>query len=266
MKWSKSFSVALSYNEPGISELNFEGVRVLILHEYQNHPQVSGNKWWKLRDNLEAARREGHGTLVTFGGAYSNHIYATAAAAKLEGFRSIGIIRGEEVDNPVLSFARSQGMELTFISRAEYRGKTEMKFEDAYVIPEGGTNGLAIGACADWGRKLLAIDFDQLYVAVGTGGTMEGLRQGLQGRREVVGVPVLKGLSGENLLSEYHHGGYGKMPAVLLEFCREFSDTYGVTIEPVYTGKLMWAVFDQIRKKRTASKILVIHSGGINSV
>ncbi|HZY83104.1 MAG TPA: 1-aminocyclopropane-1-carboxylate deaminase/D-cysteine desulfhydrase [Cyclobacteriaceae bacterium] len=256
----------ISYKEPRISELIYKGVDVRVLHEYDNHPTVSGNKWWKLKHNLEAAKRQGFDSLLTFGGAYSNHIYATAAAAKIEGFKSIGIIRGEEVDNLVLSFARSQGMELRFVSREDYRKKTEMEFEGIFVIPEGGTNDLAIEACAEWGRKLSMIEFDQLYLAVGTGGTMEGLKKGIEGKREVIGVPVLKGMTGENLLSDYHHGGYGKMPPALLEFCYKVRREYKLILEPVYTGKLFWAVFDQIDKGliKKGTTIIVIHTGGIN--
>lgn len=258
----------ISYTEPGISKIEISGVRILVLREYENHPVVSGNKWWKLKNNLEQARKEERTTLLTFGGAYSNHIYATAAAANLAGFKSIGVIRGEQVDNPVLSFARSQGMELRFVSRADYKLKAVEEDESVFVIPEGGTNQHAIDACAEWGRKLLDIEFDRLYVAVGTGGTMRGLTSGIAGRREVIGVPVLKGFTGENLLADYHHGGYAKMPAELISFCREFREKYGLVIEPVYTGKLFRAVFDQITKGiiRRGSTILVIHTGGINSL
>jgi len=258
--------MALSYREPVISELEYKGVNVRVLHEYENHPSVSGNKWWKLKYNLKAARTQGHDTILTFGGAYSNHIYATAAAAKLEGFKSIGIVRGEEVDNLVLSFARSQGMELRFISREEYRRKTEMQFDDVFVIPEGGTNEYALEGCEEWGRKLLEQDFEQVYLAVGTAGTMNGLMRGIEGKREVIGVPVLKGFTGQNLLTEYHHGGYGKMPSVLLEFCYRLRREYKLILEPVYTGKLFWAVFDQIERGliKKGITILVIHTGGIN--
>lgn len=255
----------LSYSEPGISEIKYERVRILVLREYENHPVVSGNKWWKLKNNLEQARRENHDTLLTFGGAYSNHIYATAAAAKLEGFKSIGIIRGEEVDNPVLSFARSQGMELKFISREDYKRKEVNETPGVFVIPEGGANQNAIDACAEWGRKLMSIEFDRLFVAVGTGGTMKGLMSGIKGR-EVIGVPVLKGFAGENLLDGYHHGGYAKTTPALISFCNEVKQKYGLLIEPVYTGKLFWAVFDQIKKGKVnpGTTVLVIHTGGVN--
>lgn len=240
-------------------------MRVLILHEYQNHALISGNKWWKLKYNLEQARKEGHDTLLTFGGAYSNHIYATAAAAKETGFKSIGIIRGEEVDNPTLRFAREQGMKLEFISREDYRRKDELKFANAYVIPEGGTNEFAIKGCAEWGRKLLSLSFDQLYVPVGTGGTMKGLMNGIDGKRAVIGVPVLKNYDFEGaLLRDYHHGGYAKTTRELVQFCESFP----ITLEPTYTGKLFYAVFDQIDKGliRKGTTVLIIHTGGLQAL
>lgn len=250
------------YSEPDLTEFWRNGILVKVLHEYQNHPHVSGNKWWKLKHNLGQATREGHHTLVTFGGAYSNHIYATAAAARELGFKSTGIIRGEEVDNPTLRFARSQGMKLEFISREEYRKKEELRFPDAYVIPEGGTNRYAIEGCAEWGRKLLNIHFDQLYVPVGTGGTAEGLIKGIDGKREVIGVPVLKNYDFNfRLLKDYHQGGYAKTTQELRDFCQSFH----IPVEPTYTGKLFYAVLDQIDKGliKKGTTVLVIHTGGL---
>jgi len=259
----------LNYLEPETTEFEVAGVQVLVLHEYQNHPFVSGNKWWKLKYNLDEARKQGHDTLLTFGGAYSNHIYATAAAAKENGFKSVGVIRGEEVNNPTLSFARKQGMELRFISREEYRHKDDIKFRDAFVIPEGGTNQYAIEGCAEWGRKLLSIDFDTVYIPVGTGGTMEGLIKGIGASKEVVGVPVLKGYDFGHpewkLLNEYHFGGYAKVTNELLEFCESLKQENDLVVEPTYTGKLFYAVFDQIKKGliEKGKKVMVIHTGGL---
>jgi len=282
----------ISYSDPPITEFTYSGVRVRVLHEYRNNIAVPGNKWWKLKNNIDQARREGCDTLLTFGGAYSNHIYATAAAAKEEGFKSVGIIRGEEVDNGVLGFARRMGMELRFVSREEYRkvredgdgrlrdGTHQRRAPNVFVIPEGGTNKYAVEGCAEWGRKLLGIEFDQVYLAVGTGGTMSGLLVGLNGNREIIGVPVLKNdgfledsineLTGSNysnwrLLNEYHHGGYAKASKELIAFCKEFKHA---TIEPVYTGKLFWAVVDQIEKGniKTNTTMLVIHTGGIQLI
>lgn len=254
------------YLEPDLTEFLKDGVRVKVLHEYQNHPSISGNKWWKLKYNLERARKEGHTTLLTFGGAYSNHIYATAAAAKENGFKSIGIIRGEEVDNPTLRFAKSQGMRLEFISREQYRRKEDITFPGVYVIPEGGTNQYAIEGCAEWGRKLLNIEFDQVYVPVGTGGTMAGLLKGIDGKREVIGVPVLKNYNYDGrLLKDYHHGGYAKVTQELIVFCRMIKEEYNINVEPTYTGKLFWAVFDQIERGliEKGMTVLIIHTGGL---
>lgn len=253
------------YLEPDLTEFSRDNVLVKVLHEYQNHPFISGNKWWKLKYNIEQARKENHHTLLTFGGAYSNHIYATAAAAKENGFRSIGIIRGEEVDNATLRFARSQGMTLQFVSRDQYRKKEEMKFPGAYVIPEGGTNKYAIEGCAEWGRKLLNITFDRLYVPVGTGGTMTGLLKGIDGKREVIGVPVLKNYDFNfEMLKDYHHGGYAKTTKELMDFCESFP----IKLEPTYSGKLFYAVFDQIRKGLipAGTTILIIHTGGLQAL
>ena len=256
----------MKYLEPPITEFLYQKVRVLVLHEYQNHPLISGNKWWKLKYNLGQAKKGGHSTLLTFGGAYSNHIYATAAAARENGFKSIGIIRGEEVDNPTLRFARSQGMRLEFISREQYRRKNEMTFPGTYVIPEGGTNQYAIEGCAEWGRKLLNIEFDQLYLPVGTGGTIMGLLKGIDGKRDVIGVPVLKNYDFDfKILREYHHGGYAKTSRVLDNFCKRINDEYKIVVEPTYSGKLFYAVFDQIEKGlvKEGTTVMIIHTGGL---
>lgn len=254
------------YFEPDLTEFMIDAVRIKVLREYQNHPHISGNKWWKLKHNIEQARKQNHDTLLTFGGAYSNHIYATAAAAKENGFKGIGIIRGEEVSNATLEFARSQGMELRFISREDYRKKDQLEFPGVYVIPEGGTNQYAIEGCAEWGQKLLNINFDQVYVAVGTGGTATGLLKGMHGERELIGVPVLKNYDFEfPILKDYHWGGYAKAPRELVDFCSTIKEQYGIVTEPTYTGKLFFAVFDQIKKGiiKTGTTVLIIHTGGL---
>src|SRR5882724_4047519 len=162
------------------------GIKFLVKKEYQNHPTVSGNKWWKLKYNLEEVQRLEYKTILTFGGAFSNHIYATAAAAKEFGLNSIGIIRGEETLplNETLAFAKSCGMKLHYVSREEYREKNTPKiseqlkqqFGNFYTIPEGGTNLLAVKGCEEFAReKLLPLDFDYLCLPVGTGGTMAGI-------------------------------------------------------------------------------------------
>jgi 1-aminocyclopropane-1-carboxylate deaminase len=285
----------LSYTPTPVQEIHDEmlhraGIRLLVKREDLNHPQVSGNKWWKLLYNLEEARRLGKRTLLTFGGAYSNHIYATAAAARELGFRSIGIIRGEEAEplNATLQFARQQGMQLQYISREEYRQKDSAEFQrqlyrqfgDVYVIPEGGTNALAIRGCKEFARVLSEISFDYACLAVGTGGTMAGLIEGLNADKRIVGVSVLKGdfltaevdrLSGHkaadkwSILTDYHHGGYAKTTLELLAFMQRMVQEHDLPLDQVYTAKLMWAVMREVECGvfDRGATVLAIHTGGL---
>jgi 1-aminocyclopropane-1-carboxylate deaminase len=270
----------------------FDGMRVkfLVKREDLNHPSVSGNKWWKLKYNLEEARRENKKTLLTFGGAFSNHIYATAAAAAELGFESIGIIRGELAKplNDTLAFAQQKGMHLHYISRDEFRSKTEIdfveklrkKFGDFYLIPEGGTNELAVKGCAELAAQLQGeIDFDYLCLPVGTGGTMGGMIAGLKGDKEVIGFSTLKGgdflkrevaryVNSEikwQIETDYHFGGYGKINQTLRNFILSFEKEYDVPLDPVYNGKAMFGVMDLLEKGffKKGSKILFLHTGGL---
>lgn len=284
----------IKYDKTEVSELkgqifeHFE-VRLLIKREDQNHPYVSGNKWWKLKYNIEEARSTGQHTLLTFGGAYSNHIYATAAAAHELGLHSIGVIRGEETLplNPTLAFATSVGMKLHYVSRETYLSKTDPRFikqlneqwGNFYLIPEGGTNQLAVKGCAEFGKQLTdEVDFDYLCLPVGTGGTMAGIMEGVCNEKSIIGFPVLKGAAfleeeirkytqKENgrLIQEYHFGGYAKITKALMEFIRQFESQYDIPLDPVYTGKMMFGVLDLIRNKffNPQSTILVIHTGGL---
>lgn len=264
-------------------------VRVLIKREDQNHPFVSGNKWWKLKCNMEEAANNGQTTLLTFGGAYSNHIYATSAAAKELGFKSIGIIRGEETKplNHTLAFAESRGMKLHYVSREAYRQKTEEKFiqklhdqfGDFYLIPEGGTNELAVKGSAEFASQLSSeAEFDYLCLPVGTGGTLAGIIEGLDDSKMILGFPVLKGANfleeeirkhtpkkNWQLIYEYHFGGYAKVTKELAEFMDQFEKQFNIPLDPVYTAKMMFGVMDLIKKKffESGSTILVIHTGGL---
>lgn len=288
------------YEKPVIGEIadewiNSKGIRLFIKREDKIHPHVSGNKWRKLRYNLEMAKSEGHDTLLTFGGAYSNHIYATAAAARESGFRSVGIIRGEKhlPLNPTLAFASGQGMLLQYMDRATYRRKHEMdvistlrkKFGDFYLLPEGGTNSLAIKGAEeivdDDVRK-----YDYVCSAVGTGGTIAGIISGMNGRGEVIGFSALKGdffqndiqklLQGYKAVvpsnwhvnSEDHFGGYAKVKPELIQFIRKFHQNYSVPLDPVYTGKMMYGIYDMISKERfrRGSSVLAVHTGGLQGI
>ena len=263
------------------------GVRLLIKREDLNHPLISGNKWWKLKYNLAEAQTQNKKTLLTFGGAYSNHMYATAAAAAELGFKSIGIIRGEETLplNSTLSFAKQRGMSLHYVSRELYRTKTssqfmyalEQQFGDFYLIPEGGTNILAVKGATEFAQTLNT-DFDYVCCPVGTGGTLAGLIEGLP-EKKVIGFSVLKGgeflandiqalttVKGNwNVVSDYHFGGYAKTNSALEQFIRTFEANHAILLDQVYTGKMMAGIYDLIQKGHfvKGNTILAIHTGGL---
>lgn len=289
----------IKYYETRVQEVKNEvleaaRVRLLVKREDLNHPFISGNKWWKLKYNLEEARRLGKKKLLTVGGAYSNHIYATAAAARESGFESIGIIRGEETHplNSTLTFAKSCGMQLHYISREAYRKKNELEFiellhsqfGDFYQIPEGGTNEFAVKGCEEFAKKILTeINFDVLCLPVGTGGTMAGIIKGLEGKKEVVGISILKqgdfleneirtlvvddGKTKRNwsVLTPYHHGGYAKTTPELLAFIDKVETENNLPLDFVYTGKLFWGILEEVKKDRfvKGSVLLAIHTGGL---
>jgi 1-aminocyclopropane-1-carboxylate deaminase len=290
----------LQYTPTPIQEIHHKlleqaGVKLLVKREDLNHPYISGNKWWKLKYNLHEARQQNLKTLLTFGGAYSNHIYATAAAAKELNFESVGVIRGEETLplNTTLTFAKHCGMKLHYIDRTSYRKKDDKDFLDAlrqefgefFLIPEGGTNSLAVCGCSEFAQThIKPFEADYVCLAVGTGGTMAGIVEGLHGEKEIIGFPVLKGgefLQGEieNLINNfsgrsftnwkldtsYHHGGYAKTTKALMSFIDEMKIEHDLPLDHVYTGKLMWAVMDYVEKGKfqNGATILVLHSGGL---
>ena len=256
------------------------------------HPHISGNKFRKLKYNLAQAKSENKKTLLTFGGAFSNHILAVAAAGKEQGFKTIGIIRGEELkdkisENPTLQKAQDFGMVFEFLTREMYREKNnpktlEMlgnKWGDFYVIPEGGTNALALKGC----EEILTVTdekFDYICCAVGTGGTISGLINCSKNSQQVLGFPALKGdflredicrfvsRSNWDLITDYHFGGYAKVTEELILFINEFYQKYKIPLDPIYTGKMMFGIMDLINKNYFPenSKILVIHTGGLQGI
>lgn len=252
------------------------------------HPQISGNKFFKLKYNLLAARQQGFEKVLTFGGAYSNHIAATAFAAHQFGFQSLGMIRGEELAqrpfNPTLATAQQFGMQLEFISRNAYRQKDQpdflqrlqQQYPDFYLIPEGGTNALAVQGC----REILTTEdaqFDLICCAVGTGGTLAGLIEASQQHQQLLGVSTLKGdfLTHEvaqlstkrnwRILEDYCCGGYAKTTPELIQFIQAFEQRYNIPLEQVYTGKMLRGIFDLIDQDKIGpdQKILLIHTGGL---
>ena len=268
------------------------GISLHIKREDLIHPFVSGNKFRKLKYNLLQAKAENYDTLLTFGGAFSNHIAAVAYAGKEQGFKTIGIIRGDELsdkisENPTLQFAENCGMRLEFISREEYRSKSEnhfveklrMKFGDFYLIPEGGTNELAIKGCEEILTENDA-EFDFVCCAIGTGGTISGIINSVLPHQKILGFPSLKGdfLKDEirnfvqnhnwELITDYHFGGYGKVNEELIAFINQFYAETKIPLDPIYTGKMVFGVIDLIRKNYfpANSKILLIHTGGIQGI
>ncbi|OON70644.1 1-aminocyclopropane-1-carboxylate deaminase/D-cysteine desulfhydrase [Hymenobacter sp. CRA2] len=272
------------------------GVRLRLLRDDLRHPELPGNKWRKLKYNLLEAQRQGADTLLTFGGAYSNHLAAVAAAGRLQGFRTIGVVRGEATTtlSPTLQQCRANGMQLHFVSREEYRQRAEADYVaallaelgPAYVVPEGGSNALALRGCAELVQELDAAGeaYDALAVACGTGGTLSGLLTGLDGRRAAVGVAALKGaeflradvdaLTEQAVGKRYtnyhlhlnaHFGGYAKYSAELLVFIGAFYQRHHVVLDPVYTGKLLAGTLQVIEAGYFArgSTVVAIHTGGL---
>jgi len=267
-------------------------IKITIKREDLLHPHISGNKFRKLKYNILKAKEENKTALLTFGGAYSNHMAAAAAAGKEYGFATIGVIRGEELvnkigDNPTLSFARDCGMMFKFVSRDEYRNKSELsfieglsaEFGDFYLVPEGGTNELAIKGC----EEILDSEdagFTHIACAVGTGGTISGIIKSALPNQKVLGFPALKGEGlledilkfappgNWDLVTDYHFGGYGKITEELVHFINDFFEETGIPLDPVYTGKMFFGVIDLVNKGYFPenSNILLIHTGGLQGI
>ncbi|WP_299125203.1 pyridoxal-phosphate dependent enzyme [uncultured Winogradskyella sp.] len=267
-------------------------IKLVIKREDLIHPLISGNKYRKLKYNFIKAKENNSKVLLTFGGAFSNHIAAVAFAGKEYGFKTIGVIRGEELElkkdlNPTLRFAKNCGMDLKFVTREDYRNKTNSNFIDDlksefgnfYLIPEGGTNNLAVKGCEEI-LQPKDMGFDYVCCSVGTGGTISGIINTSQRHQNILGFPALKNVSlqqdirkfanQENweLITDYHFGGYGKIKPELITFINRFKKTYGIPLDPIYTGKMMFGIFDLIEKGffPKGSKILAIHTGGLQGI
>jgi 1-aminocyclopropane-1-carboxylate deaminase len=277
-----------------------QGVRLLLWRDDLRHPDLPGNKARKLKYNLLAARAQGHTSLLTFGGAYSNHLAAVAAAGRLYDFETIGLVRGEEHQplNTTLARCVNDGMQLHYLDRTTYRRRAEpeflseiqAQFGPAYLLPEGGTNALALRGVAELiGELRQHTDFDAVAVAAGTGGTLAGLALGLAEAgypARAVGVAALKGgdflradidaltqaaagrtLTNYELHTTFHFGGYAKLPAGLRAFIGQFEADFGVLLDPIYTGKLLAGVLDLIEQGHFApgSTVVAVHTGGLQA-
>ena len=273
-----------------------KGIELYIKREDEIHPFVSGNKFRKLKYNIQEAKKTNKNTLLTFGGAFSNHIVATAVAGYLTDFKTIGVIRGEELGldvtetlskNTTLKNSYEHNMQFEFVSRELYRKKLEdsfinnlkEKYGDFYLIPEGGTNYLAIKGC----EEILTVSdakFDYICCAVGTGGTISGVINASSKHQKVIGFPALKGdflfddikkltsKSNWSLQTNYHFGGYAKYTDELIRFINDFNKDTGVLLDPIYTVKMIFGILDMIKKNqfKKGSKILAIHTGGIKGI
>jgi 1-aminocyclopropane-1-carboxylate deaminase len=263
-----------------------------VKREDQIHDVVSGNKYRKLKYNLTEAINNGNKCLLTFGGAYSNHIAAVAAAGHELGLETIGVIRGEEVaasveSNPTLSFAKSKGMQFYFVSREQYKEKTNSeftnilrkKFGSFYLIPEGGTNAQAVLGCEEILNKS-DLDFDYICTPVGTGGTISGLINASGLDQTVIGFSSLKGTFQKEYIEAsvrkrnylitdaYCFGGYAKIDSQLIRFINEFKRIHGIPLDPIYTGKMMFGIFDLLKQGyfKENSRILAVHTGGLQGI
>ena len=269
------------------------GIELFIKREDELHPIISGNKFRKLKYNIQEAKRLNQDVLLTFGGAFSNHILAVAGAGAEFGFKTIGVIRGEELEskiyeNPTLAKAQELGMQFHFVCRTAYRDKESSsfisflceKYGNFYLVPEGGTNDLAIKGCEEILTSEDKSYFTHIACAVGTGGTISGLINSSSEKQQIIGFSSLKGafLSDviRNFVSKtnwsisdaYHFGGYGKVNDELIQFLNLFYTQTSIPLDPVYTGKMVFGVLDLIEKGYFPpnAKILMIHTGGLQGI
>ncbi len=280
-----------------LKDIEAFGVELYMKREDLIHPFISGNKYRKLKYNILQADKQGKKTLLTFGGAYSNHISAVACAGKEFAFDTIGIIRGDELGldlegtlskNPTLRTAAEHGMRFKFVSRSDYREKHTIafiknlkeEFGDFYLVPEGGTNKLAVKGCEEI-LKPGDENFDVICCAIGTGGTISGLINSIHHHQKVLGFPALKGdflekeikkytIEGKNwsLINKYHFGGFAKISEELIDFMNTFHTKSSIPLDPIYTGKMMFGIVDMIKTGyfKEGTRILAIHTGGLQGI
>lgn len=274
---------------PRTIRLSWPGTHAVtdVLRLDELHPVISGNKWFKLKYALEKAKTEGKERITTFGGAFSNHIVATACACNLAGIRSRGIIRGEESDKPsfTIQTAREYGMELEFISRAEFKTLRDSGFllknaGNDLIIPEGGAGAEGVRGAAEILNYVCPEQYTHIFCAIGTGAMAAGLLQRMGNHQQLICINVLKGgsfqqedilrlsgMPGNNLMirNDFHFGGYAKFTAELIRFMNSFYDRTGVPSDRVYTAKLFYAWQEMVKKELNdaAIHILLVHSGGL---
>ena len=277
-----------------LPELAAKGLSMDVLRLDKIHPVISGNKWFKLKYHLELARQGNHATIITFGGAYSNHLVATACACRMQGFQPVGIVRGEKPVHlsATLQTAARYGMELHYVSRQAYAQKQQDEhiqkliagYHHPYTIPEGGMGEAGIRGCSEILQLASNNNYSHILCCIGTGTLFKGLMLAKAAGQQLIGIPVLKLEAGSpflqsmeqhiaehglatscQLLLPYHFGGYAKRPPELLHFMNQFYQQTGIPTDFVYTGKLMAACMQLIRTGffSAGSRLLAIHSGGL---
>ena len=267
--------------------LSDKGISLFLKRDDLLHPLISGNKFRKLKYTLEKVGR--YKGIVSFGGAYSNHIYSLAAAGALYGVQTIGIIRGDEITelNSTLTFAKEKGMDLQFVSRSEYRlrydsdylAELAVKYKGWLIVPEGGTSKEGVLGCEEILPEI-SFDYDIVCTPVGSGGTISGLINSAPDKVSVLGFPALKNSEylidmikeltlpnkmNWSFVKDYNFGGYAKMKPELLTFIKQFKHDFDILLDPIYTGKMMYGIFDLIDKDFFDSEttIMAIHTGGL---
>lgn len=273
--------------------LKEKAIELYVKRDDLIHPLIMGNKWRKLKYNLDQIRKQKKNAIVTMGGAFSNHIAATAAFAKENDLNAIGIIRGDELNkssNPTLQFAHKNGMQLEFVDRETFRewrtnpDGLKAKYKNHYFLPEGGTNEFAITGCTEIIPEVEQ-PFDVLVTPIGTGGTFAGLLKSASKNQRIIGVSSLKGkfihreieqllqkhqINNRNyeIIDSYHFGGYGKTSPDLIDFINWFKENFAVSLDPIYTGKAFFAVWDMIKSNKFENnlKIVILHTGGLQGI
>ena len=273
--------------------LDKKSINIFIKRDDLIHNVVSGNKWRKLKYNLQQARKNGYNSVLSFGGAYSNHLHALSFAANQMNFNSIGVIRGDKCEkmNQTLSFCKDKNMRFHYLDRSTYRNSKYSRdvlitlqnlFGDFYMIPEGGNNLFGVQGCEEI-LKEVNIDFDYILCSVGTGCTAAGLIKSIRSSQQFLGFSPFKKveeqkknifnycnshLTNWDILADYHFGGFNKFNDNLIKFIRQFYLDYNIQLDIIYMGKLFYALFDLIKSDFFAKKttILILHSGGLQGL
>lgn len=270
---------------PLLQTVHYEGSEFTLLDLQAVHP--TGNKYFKLKGNIEKAKRDGYSTILSFGGAWSNHIHALALAGREHGLNTIGVIRGERPPelSAMLQDAESLGMQLHFVSRTQYRSRDEQAFQqqlvaefgDFLLVPEGGSNFEGVSGAAGIVPLLSEVEFDHLVLPVGTGGTLSGIVSALPADKQVLGICVLKGADyldavierwapgRSNWLLDHagHEGGYARVSARLKAFIEDFESATRISLDPVYTGKMLLRLVDMLKAGEIGGQVVVVHTGGL---